>query len=198
MFAKSPITKTMYASLFLVSLTCGAAAQHAHGSGAGAMSQKPELSAPLHQGDAAEIAHILMAQFDRPDARLSVAPVAVAGEWAVAGWAQQAAGGRALLRKGAKGWEIWLCSGASLKQVAGLAGSGVPHPDAEKIAAALEHDEAVLGAARIAQFDSFQGTILIGAGGQHGHPGAHGGAHGGGHGGGDAPAHGHGAADGKH
>ena len=194
MFAKSPITKTMYASLFLVSLTCGAAAQHAHGSGAGAMSQKPELSAPLHQGDAAEITHILMAQFDRPDARLAVAPVAVSGVWAVAGWAQQAAGGRALLRKGAKGWEIWLCSGASLKQVAGLAGSGVPHADAEKIVAALDHDEAVLGAARIALFDSFQGTIRIGADGQHGHHGNHNA----GAGGGAAPAHGHGATHGKH
>jgi hypothetical protein len=47
--------------------------------------------------DARSVEHVLKAQFDKPEAPLSVAPVSVEGNYAVAGWLQGARGGRALL-----------------------------------------------------------------------------------------------------
>jgi hypothetical protein len=51
-----------------------------------------------------------MATFDEPDHRLEVAPVAVVGDNAVAGWVQGNQGGRALLRKRNGKWVLILCS----------------------------------------------------------------------------------------
>ncbi|MBK8457930.1 MAG: copper uptake system-associated protein [Phyllobacteriaceae bacterium] len=116
--------------------------------------------------DAGQITHIMKAQFDRPDAPLAVEPVAVGGEWAVASWRQDGKGGRALLKKGGHGWSIHLCSGASLKDGMKLAEIGVPHEQAMSLATHLADAEGKLPAEAIAQFDSFEGTVMI-EGGAH-------------------------------
>ncbi|MBX3568710.1 MAG: copper uptake system-associated protein [Rhizobiaceae bacterium] len=45
-------------------------------------------------GDAGAIKHLMMATFDKPDSRLSVEPVMVSRDLAVAGWSQGEMGGR--------------------------------------------------------------------------------------------------------
>ncbi|MEN9895742.1 MAG: hypothetical protein RIR97_1594, partial [Pseudomonadota bacterium] len=111
---------------------------------------------------------VMKALFETPDNPLYVDPVVVDGAWAVASWAQGEKGGRALLKKGEKGWSIHLCSGASLKDAAALKQIGLEDASATKIAADLATAEAALGEKQIALFDSFEGTMMIGADGGHG------------------------------
>ena len=70
----------------------------------------------LAQNDASSIRHALMEMFDRPEERLTVAPISVEGDIAVAGWAQGERGGRALMRRKHHNWQIILCSGDALKE----------------------------------------------------------------------------------
>jgi hypothetical protein len=48
--------------------------------------------------DEGAISNLLHATFDRPEAQLTIAPIVVVGNNAVAGWVQGEMGGRALLR----------------------------------------------------------------------------------------------------
>ena len=64
-----------------------------------------------HHRDSQAVTTTLMATFDRPDARLKVEPVIVDGDVAIAGWAQDGRGGRALLRRVSGHWKIILCAG---------------------------------------------------------------------------------------
>jgi len=61
--------------------------------------------------DRQAIQSLLQAQFDRADARLTVDPIAVSDDHAVAGWTQGDTGGRALLKKRHSGWALVLCAG---------------------------------------------------------------------------------------
>lgn len=118
--------------------------------------------------DAEQITHVMKGQFDTPENPLTVAPVAISGEFAVASWSQDGKGGRALLKKGEAGWAIHLCTGAAAKDASNLEKMSVPAADAAVIAQTLAKDEAELGAEKIAQFDSFEGTLMI-EGGEHAH-----------------------------
>lgn len=137
----------------------------------GAHGQKHGAADQAAGDDATAIAAVMGKQFDRPDAPLTVEPVAVSGEWAVAGWAQDKTGGRALLKKGMHGWAIHMCGGEGFRQAANLARIGLPQADADAIAASLATAETALGADKIALFDSFEGEIVI-EGGDHGAHGA--------------------------
>ena len=55
-------------------------------------------SAAHAMSDAQAIEHSMKKLFDKPDAPLSVAPVSIEGDYAVAGWIQSGKGGRALLK----------------------------------------------------------------------------------------------------
>lgn len=70
--------------------------------------------------DANEIQRLMMAQFDRPESRLTVIPITVHEDIALAGWAQGDSGGRALLRRHGDQWRVILCSGDALKKAASL------------------------------------------------------------------------------
>jgi hypothetical protein len=134
------------------------------------------LSLPVlafaHESDAHQIEHSMKRQFDRPDAPLKVAPVTIVGEHAVAGWTQQARGGRALLHKDKAGWSITLCAGDGLLQTEVLASAGVPAAQARQLATAVAAAEARLPAAQRQLFASFEGVVKVQAG--HGHaPAAH-------------------------
>lgn len=112
--------------------------------------------------DAEQIEALLKAQFDRPEAPLTVAPITVLGSVAVAGWSQDSNGGRAFLRKDDHGWFVELCSGESLVLPATFQSMGLSRAEAEQLAAAVNGVEASAGADLIARLNSFEGTVIIG------------------------------------
>ncbi|MEY4028656.1 MAG: hypothetical protein RLZZ329_2376 [Pseudomonadota bacterium] len=59
--------------------------------------------------EAQGIVQAMKRQFDKPQSPLKVAPVVVEGDWALAGWLQDARGGRALLQKRHGHWVIGDC-----------------------------------------------------------------------------------------
>jgi copper(I)-binding protein len=152
-----------------------------HGAGHGGHQSHGGHGAAAPADDAGAIAHLMMATFDKPDARLSVEPVTVRGDIAVAGWAQGEMGGRALLRRKESGWTLVLCSGDSLKQAVALQHFGLTATEAEEMASAIAEAESTLEPALVARFASFEGVVMMDAQGNH--PPAHGAGHGGGHGG---------------
>ena len=145
-----------------VTLAWGAQAhdtkQHDHAASAAvAQPADPQAAIPL----------VLKAMFEKEGAPLTVEPVSVAGDWAVAGWAQSGNGGRALLRKGEKGWAVHLCSGQGIRTLEGLKAAGIAAADAEKLAGEIKIAESKLGPERIALYDSFEGTVMMGEGEHH-------------------------------
>lgn len=113
--------------------------------------------------DKAAIQQLLMVTFDKPEARLTVDPVTVEGDVAVAGWTQGDMGGRALLRRKQGAWVLTLCSGDSLKDPKALESFGLPAAEAEALAAAVVAAEAHLNQARLAKLASFEGVVKMGA-----------------------------------
>lgn len=123
---------------------------------------------------AEHITHVMKAQFDQPDNPLTVEPVSIEGDFAVAGWSQGGKGGRALLKLVDGEWTIHLCSGAGLKQAQLMHEAGMDMAAAEKLATLINTAEAKLDPAKVALFDSFEGTMMIGAEGHSGHKHNHG------------------------
>jgi hypothetical protein len=137
---------------------------HAHGHGHGHGTAAPAMTGD----DPTDIEALLKAQFDTPESPLTVAPITVQGDVAIAGWSQDGRGGRAFLRKDAEGWFVELCSGAGLMLPETLQGLGLTPADAETLLATARAAEATLGAEAIQRFDSFDGMLMIGRDG-HGH-----------------------------
>lgn len=108
-----------------------------------------------------DIAAVMKAQFDTPENPLTVAPISVQGDVAIAGWAQGDKGGRAFLRMGDMGWSIEVCAGAGLLQPEMLTGLGLTEADAATLLAAVTAAEAELGAETVALFDSFDGEMFF-------------------------------------
>lgn len=135
------------------------------------------VPARLHAEQA--IRHLMMHTFDRPETPLTVDPVVVRGDHAVAGWTQGTGGGRALLARdpARAAWRIVLCAGDGLRDVAMLQASGVPAADARALAQALAAAEADLPAEQRTRFSSFQGVVHVDAQGHHGPAGAAHGRH---------------------
>ncbi|NVK33955.1 MAG: copper chaperone PCu(A)C [Rhodobacteraceae bacterium] len=121
--------------------------------------------------DAEQIEALLKAQFERPEAPLTVAPITVQGSVAVAGWSQDGNGGRAFLRKDDHGWFVELCSGESLVLPATFQSMGLGHAEANRLAASVNGAETSAGADLIARLNAFEGTVIIGRQGMgdHGH-----------------------------
>lgn len=129
-------------------------------------------AAPLWAGDdIAAVRHVLMSQFDKPEARLTVDPVVIAGDAAVASWVQGERGGRALLFRHGAQWQIAICAGDALKDAKVLQESGVKPGDAKTLAEALARAEAGVPAAQRAKYSTFDGFLRMDAQGQH--PPAH-------------------------
>ncbi len=111
--------------------------------------------------DDAAIREVLMTQFDKPEAPLTVAPVVVQGTHALAGWTQGERGGRALLRREAGLWRVVLCGGDGLKEATALRDAGLSGDDAAALAKALASAEAPLPAAQRAKFALFGATVRV-------------------------------------
>lgn len=116
--------------------------------------------------DANEIRALIGATWDKPDSKVEIGPVVISGSYAVASWTQGAHGGRALMRRGDKGWSVMLCSGDPLKESRWLAEAGVPLSDAERIAKDLASAEALIPADRREKFSLFEGVVSM-TGGHH-------------------------------
>ena len=112
--------------------------------------------------DAEQIEAVLMAQFDSPEAPLTVSPITIQGQVAVAGWSQQGKGGRAFLRKDDMGWFVELCAGESLVQPTTFVSMGLTRAEAESLAAAVNGAERSAGADLIGRLNAFEGTVLVG------------------------------------
>ncbi len=117
--------------------------------------------------DQVGVRQALMAQFDKPEARLTVEPVVVSGEAAVASWAQGERGGRALIFRKGKTWQIAVCAGDALKQEKVLREAGVKAADATLLARDLAAAESKLSASQRAKFSTFDGFLRMDAHGQH-------------------------------
>lgn len=124
------------------------------------------IHSPARADDASDIRALIGATWDKLDSKVEIDPVAISGEYAVASWSQGAHGGRALLRRGDKGWSVVLCSGDPLKDAGWLAEAGVPRGDAERIANELASAEALIPADRRVKFSLFEG-VVSGAGDDH-------------------------------
>ena len=107
------------------------------------------------------IVHLMKGMFDTPEAPLTVEPVVVLGDNAIAGWVQGDKGGRALLCRVDGQWQIRLCSGDGLKDPKLLENANISAADAATLVAELAAAEAALDPTVLAKFSSFQGTMMI-------------------------------------
>jgi hypothetical protein len=109
--------------------------------------------------DAEAIATIMKAQFETPERPLTVEPVVVEGDHALATWQQDGKGGRALLERREGVWTIVLCGGADLRMPAFLGEHGVT--GAERLSQMFNAAEDGLGADHVALASSFEGIVMI-------------------------------------
>jgi periplasmic copper chaperone A len=121
------------------------------------------------------IPETLKTMFERPDKPLTILPVVVENDWAIAGWQQDGRGGRVLLKRGHHGWSVFLCSGDGIRQAAALEKAGLSFDHAKALAADLAEAESKLDPKVLALFASFEGTVMMtgeaGDAGQGGHEG---------------------------
>lgn len=124
-------------------------------------------SAFAQSADQTAISNLLHGMFDKPETKLVVAPVVVAGNYAIAGWTQAEMGGRALLRKGDKDWKLVLCAGDEIKSHDALSKVGIPEQDAIVLADNMAAEEGKLPSQQVAMFSRFQGIMMMDGGDDH-------------------------------
>jgi hypothetical protein len=127
-----------------------------------------------HRTSAQAIEHVMKAQFDKPQAPLTVVPVTVEGDYAIAGWIQKDRGGRALLKAEGGKWTIRVCAGDGLLRVSTLEMAGVSGPIAKRLAEKVAAAEKRLPVDQVKKFSLFEGVLKIEAGSQHGNGHSHG------------------------
>jgi len=119
--------------------------------------------------DEEQISRLIKTTWEKPDHPMSVAPITVSGTYAVAGWAETARGGRALLKKGDGKWSVVLCAGDGIRTEAGLAAAGIPPETAKALATEIAQEEAKLPSDQVAKFSLFEGEVHMDAGQHHPH-----------------------------
>jgi hypothetical protein len=112
--------------------------------------------AQAETADEIAVAGMLHGMFDKPGMVLSIAPVVVSGEHAIADWSQGETGGRALLRRKRGEWTVVLCAGDAIKSREALARAGVAVDDAVRLERDLAASEAKLSPATVAMFSRFE------------------------------------------
>lgn len=121
----------------------------------------PDPAVKTAPQQAQAIIHVLKKQFDSPQSPLTVTPVAVEGDWAVAGWLQGVRGGRALLNKRHGQWVVVVCGGDGLRQAGTLAQTGMKADEAQALAMRLQAAENRLPAETLRKFASFEGMLRV-------------------------------------
>jgi periplasmic copper chaperone A len=109
--------------------------------------------------DTQAIAAIMKAQFETPQSPLLVDPITVQGDHALASWAQDGKGGRALLERRGGTWVIVLCGGADLRMPTFLAQNGVSA--AQVLSDMFNAAEDALGTEKVNLSSSFEGVVMI-------------------------------------
>lgn len=113
----------------------------------------------------ANIRTVMMRDWNKPEAPLTVDPIVVVGTFAVADWTQPALGGRALLQRAGDTWSVVLCAGDALKDVGMLVHAGMPRSDAEALLQSLADAETSLPAERLSRIGAFKGVVRMGGDG---------------------------------
>jgi hypothetical protein len=126
-------------------------------------------AANAQSDDQASIAKLLHGMFDRPDMQVTIAPVVVSGDYAIAGWTQAEAGGRALLRKKEQQWSLILCAGDEIKSAHALITAGIIEDNANTLHRDLATAESALPKEQVAMFSRFQGIMMMDGSGEHSH-----------------------------
>lgn len=127
---------------------------------------------PAWADDQSEITASMKAVWDKPDNPLTVKPVVIADDFAIAGWLQGEKGGRALLKKSAHGWQTQLCAGDITASL--LHQAGVPSATAKQLLAQQSAAEKKLSKTDVSQLSSFVGIVKMNEGkGHHGHEQQH-------------------------
>lgn len=111
--------------------------------------------------DQEQIKQLMKHQFDKPHAPLSVAPIAVVGDHALASWIQIDSGGRALLVRHHGKWSIALCGGDGLTQVDILEKTGMPKQVAAQLTKQLVEGESKLSPKHKKMFSMFKGEVKV-------------------------------------
>ncbi|WP_127520252.1 copper uptake system-associated protein [Mesorhizobium sp. Z1-4] len=110
---------------------------------------------------------VLKATWDTPEAPLSIQPLVILGDHAVAGWMQDERGGRALMRRMHGRWTVHLCTGDAVKEAANLRQMGVPAAVSDQLATLLADAEAAMDPKQVALLSSFDGTVMMDGHGNH-------------------------------
>jgi hypothetical protein len=126
------------------------------------------LTTSVWADEQSDIVASMKAVWDKSDNPLTVKPVIVSGDFAIAGWLQGEKGGRALLKKSHHGWQTQLCAGkitpALLKQ------AGVPETEAQQLLAQQTAAEKGLSQRDLSLLSSFVGVVKMDATHQATHP----------------------------
>lgn len=117
--------------------------------------------ATAHDMNEHQITMVMKQLFEKPDAPLSVVPISVEGDYAVAGWIQGGRGGRAFLQKDKNQWAIGVCGGSGLTQAEVMQSIGMKSAAASRLAAAVVAAEDKLSADKRKLFDGFEGMVRV-------------------------------------
>jgi hypothetical protein len=115
----------------------------------------------LADEDAHLIDHVIRQQWQKPDVKLEIAPIVVEGRYAIVGWILGERGGRALLRRGEHGWEVFMCGGDDLSKPYVLQQSGIETTAATLLAQKLIAAEQLMSPAARKQFSIFEGVVPV-------------------------------------
>jgi hypothetical protein len=133
--------------------------------------EQPPRKSTTEQGKVSDhhaIESLMKRQFDRPDAPLRVTPVSVEGAYAVAGWIQDAQGGRALLEKQRGQWVIVICAGDALLDPKTLIASGIPSTAAMRLLDKTQLAESKLSETDRGRLSLFRGLMKVDQSAHHG------------------------------
>lgn len=111
--------------------------------------------------DQEQIKQLMKHQFDKPHAPLSVAPIAVVGDHALASWIQVDSGGRALLVRHHGKWSIALCGGDGLTKIDVLEKTGMSKQVATQLSKQLIDSESKLSPKHKKMFSMFKGEVKV-------------------------------------
>jgi hypothetical protein len=117
--------------------------------------------AAAHDMNEHQITMVMKQLFEKPDAPLTVVPISVEGDYAVAGWIQGGRGGRAFLQKEKNQWAIAVCGGSGLTQADVMQAIGMKSDAATRLAAAVVAAEGKLSADKRKLFDGFEGMVKV-------------------------------------
>ena len=115
------------------------------------------FSAP--SDDKQAIRQLMKHQFDKPSSPLVVEHVVIDANYAIASWLQAETGGRALLKRDEKKWEIVLCAGEGLTDAAMLKQAGLDASLANSLSKKITAAESKSSAELRKKFSLFKGEV---------------------------------------